>query len=218
MHLIIFDIDGTLVQSSALDGAIYAKAIREVLGIVVDDTWRSYKNRTHSGILSQVLTECAPENEHSELSKRVERQFTELFQDHIMREGLMAVPGAVELVHRLKSDERVAVALATGGWKQTAEMKLDAVDLDYRDLPFVSSSDAHSKVEILKFAAQKAERGSHAFVRTTYVGDTSADQEASAQLDYAFVGVGNEVEHAVRFDDLRDHRRVLLSLGVGVSA
>ena len=43
----IFDIDGTLVESSGFDDACYISAIREVLGdVYTHDNWSQYKNVT----------------------------------------------------------------------------------------------------------------------------------------------------------------------------
>ncbi|MYB57621.1 MAG: hypothetical protein F4X51_14625 [Gemmatimonadetes bacterium] len=54
----IFDIDGTLVESSHFDGAYYISAIREVLGeVYIHDDWSKYKNVTDSGMLREIMKE-----------------------------------------------------------------------------------------------------------------------------------------------------------------
>lgn len=58
MHLVMFDIDGTLVDSNGFDGALFARAVREELGVPVDTTWQSYRHVTDSGVLEELL--CAP--------------------------------------------------------------------------------------------------------------------------------------------------------------
>jgi beta-phosphoglucomutase-like phosphatase (HAD superfamily) len=40
MHLVVFDIDGTLVDSGEYDSDLYAQAIKDVLGVQVDDQRR----------------------------------------------------------------------------------------------------------------------------------------------------------------------------------
>ena len=55
VHLVMFDIDGTLVDSDEFDGALYAQAVQSVLGADVDTTWSSYENVTDSGILEEIL-------------------------------------------------------------------------------------------------------------------------------------------------------------------
>ena len=61
MHLIVFDVDGTLVESDEFDGVLYAKAVRDVLDIDVDEDWSSYRHVTDSGILEEILDRHAVE-------------------------------------------------------------------------------------------------------------------------------------------------------------
>lgn len=51
VHLVMFDIDGTLLDSTEFDGRIYAEVIHEVLGIVVDRDWSTYPHVTDGGLL-----------------------------------------------------------------------------------------------------------------------------------------------------------------------
>ncbi len=51
----MFDIDGTLVDSVGFDSRYYADAVRSVLNVEIDDTWRPYKHVTDSGILEELL-------------------------------------------------------------------------------------------------------------------------------------------------------------------
>jgi phosphoglycolate phosphatase-like HAD superfamily hydrolase len=60
VHLAVFDIDGTLVDSDEFDGRLYAEAIRTVLGLEIDRTWSTYNNVTDSGILNEILNEMGP--------------------------------------------------------------------------------------------------------------------------------------------------------------
>jgi beta-phosphoglucomutase-like phosphatase (HAD superfamily) len=41
VHLVVFDIDGTLVESAEFDGDLYAQAIEEALGFEIDTKWLS---------------------------------------------------------------------------------------------------------------------------------------------------------------------------------
>jgi len=39
MHLVMFDIDDTLVDSAGFDGELYAAAVESELGFAVDRNW-----------------------------------------------------------------------------------------------------------------------------------------------------------------------------------
>ncbi len=55
---VIFDIDGTLVDSSSFDGQLYIAAIRDVLGDVsMRADLHEYPNHTDTGILMEICKE-----------------------------------------------------------------------------------------------------------------------------------------------------------------
>jgi len=46
MNLVLFDLDGTLVDSGAFEGELYVHAVRSVLGIAIDTDWSRYRHET----------------------------------------------------------------------------------------------------------------------------------------------------------------------------
>lgn len=214
MHLVMFDIDGTLVDSHGFEGELYARAIREVLGIDVDRTWRSYRHVTDNGIVSEVAAGLGLDVATS--SAGVKQRFTELVTDHLddPRNPLDEIPGARSLIDQLRSIRDVTLAIATGGWRETAVMKLSRAGIDIEGIPLATSSDADARTEIMQRAERMAGTAGP-FERRTYFGDGPWDRESSAALGYAFIGVGPRVEHPVRFDDLRDSDAILRAIGVG---
>jgi hypothetical protein len=53
--LIVFDIDGTLVQyHRKRNDAAYIRAVKDTLGIALEDSWTGFKSSTDSGILDEV--------------------------------------------------------------------------------------------------------------------------------------------------------------------
>ena len=56
MHAVIFDIDGTLLHSAAVDDALYREAVRQVLGDVqLRASIHAYDYVTNAGIFAQSL-------------------------------------------------------------------------------------------------------------------------------------------------------------------
>ena len=215
MHLVMFDIDGTLVDSHGFDSDLFAAAVKHELGVQVDETWRSYQHVTDSGILEDLLRERVAVAERQQAYQRVKARFVGLVQDYIADQpkGLAPVLGAPEFIRELRSKAGVVVAFATGGWRETAVMKLQSVGIEFESLPFATSSDAAARTEIMRFAERQASAcGSSA--RRTYFGDAPWDKKASADLGYDFVAVGGRVEHSQRFEDFSDQKAVLDVLGV----
>ncbi len=55
---VIFDIDGTLVESSGFEDDLYVAAVRDVLGdVCIRKTWNTYRHVTDTGILLQIMEE-----------------------------------------------------------------------------------------------------------------------------------------------------------------
>ena len=215
----MFDIDGTLVDSTGFDSALYVEAVQSVLGVEIDSDWNHYEHVSDSGILDEVLRRLAPTKDYAALAARVQRHFVALVREHLERrpETVREIAGARRLFERLCETPSVRVAIATGGWQPTARLKLAHVGIDAQRAGFASSSDAKARAEIMRFAAQRALRG-ETLVRATYFGDGAWDRSASAALGYDFVAVGGGVAHAVAYADLRDTEAILARLGLSCAA
>lgn len=205
MHLVVFDVDGTLVESEDFDGVLYARAIRNALKIDVDGDWSGYRHQTDSGILNEVLDRNGIGGDRSLAHGSVRREFTALVARYLADRGdrLPEVTGARAFVNRFAARPDVAVAIATGGWKETAAMKLRAIGLNPDTLNLASGSDAESRVEIMRVAAKRA-LGGRSADRETYFGNRPWDREASLRLGWHFIGIGPDVEHGTRFRDFLD--------------
>ena len=209
MHLVVFDVDGTLVESEDFDGILYAQAIRNALKIEVDEDWSGYRHQTDSGILTEVLDRNGSEGDRSLAHVSVRSEFITLVSGYLAAHGdrLPEVPGARAFVSRLAARPDVAIGIATGGWKETAATKLRVIGLDPDSLSLASGSDAESRVEIMQVAEARALAGG-AVDRKTYFGNRPWDREASRRLGWHFIGIGPEVKHRTRFDDYSDQESV----------
>jgi len=213
----MFDIDGTLVDSMRVDSHLYARAVRETLGdnVYIDETWRPYVHVTDSGILDEILVQHRFEEPLDELRSAVKRRFIELVRGHLDAgtSVLREIRGATALLQELRARPNVRVAIATGGWAETAVMKLAAIGVSLDGIGFASSSDAQQRTKIMELAAERALRGVVPKTRT-YLGDGAWDQRASAELGFRFIAIGRALEHEPRFDDYMDRDAVLASLAV----
>jgi beta-phosphoglucomutase-like phosphatase (HAD superfamily) len=158
MHLAVFDIDGTLVDSDEFDGLLYAEAIRNVLGIDLDLDWNRYVNVTDSGILDEILEESRLVGERAEVHSWVRFEFIRLTERYVVRhpEALKEIPGARAMVETLRTHPSVSVAIATGGWRETAELKLRGIGLEPESIVLATASDSSDRCEIIRLAEQRA--------------------------------------------------------------
>lgn len=183
----IFDIDGTLVENFGFDDACYISAIREVLGEVhIHNDWSKYKNVTDTGSLRQIMEE----NKIQEVGQveEVRTKFGELIRQYLQNGGkCLPKGGAIHLINKLLAAENYEVGFATGGWRHTAEMKLQHVGFDLKNIVLTSSDDGDERVTIMKKCLLQL---GHCFQRVVYIGDAEWDMQATQELGWHFIGVG----------------------------
>jgi phosphoglycolate phosphatase-like HAD superfamily hydrolase len=192
MHLIVFDIDGTLTRTGAIDDVCYVAAVAEALSIPdIDTDWTSYPHITDSGILRHIVQSSRGRDVLTEEMDRVRHCFHRLLEDAFRRQpdSCLPVEGGPEMLRDLAGRSGMAVALATGGWESTARLKLEQAGYDIRDIPLASSSDADTREEIMRIAERRVldKHGVPEFETITYVGDGVWDARAAANLGWRFV-------------------------------
>lgn len=191
MHLVLFDIDGTLVESYDFDTTCFQAAIKDVLGVAVGPDWSRYGHVTDSGILTEVVEELGLHSDGKRIAEEVKEQFVSRVADYISCHDVLPIPGAYDFLSQLVSRQNDSVAFATGGWAESARMKLDAAGVSFPGIPLASSSDHYSRIEIMRLAERLA--GNGRYDSRTYFGDGPWDQKASETLGYNFVSVGNRI-------------------------
>ena len=191
MHAVLFDIDGTLLQSASVDDALYRESVRAVLGEVrLRRSLYEYNPVTDSGILSQILADNGIPPVPDPTTE-IKRHFVELLRGFIDDHGpFEQTPGASEYLQLLRESERHLVAIATGGWGDSARLKLSSAGFDLIDVPLATSDDAPQRADIMRIALSRL--GQH-FDSVTYFGDGPWDRAASEQLGWHFIPVGREL-------------------------
>ncbi|WP_376697565.1 HAD family hydrolase [Wenzhouxiangella sp. EGI_FJ10305] len=214
MHVICFDIDGTLVASASFDGELYEASIREVLGVRLKSDLAQYENVSDAGILSEILEPISDANERDRLRREVHTTFVDRTKQYIADNPqlIREVPGAVDLLEVLRKSPNVRVCIATGGWAETASLKLRCIGLNPQSLPMATSSDALARTKIMRLAEARATKGE--VTRRTYFGDGVWDKRAALELGYDFVAIGDGVDHHLAFPDLQDIEGIVRELGV----
>jgi len=210
----MFDIDGTLVDSVGFDSGHYAEAMRSVLSVEIDDTWRPYKHVTDSGILEELLASRAFDRPIDELRATAKRMFVAAVRAHLARDpaAVREIAGAKALFEHLRALPGVRVAIATGGWAETARLKLAAIGISADSVAFATSSDAPERTRICR--SRSSGRWAARPPPAERTSATRVDKRACAELGYRFVAVGRKVEHDPRLDDFRDRDAVLRCLDV----
>ena len=195
MHLVRFDIDGTLTQSCAVDSDCFAQAVCETLGLRrIDCEWTRYRHVTDSGIAAEIFERAFARAPDRRELDRLRDRFIELLEKQLGADRLLcrAVAGAGQVLSELRARRDIAVALATGGWARSARLKLRIAGLDAADLPFASADDSYSRQEIMLTARDRAaaQCSVERFDSFVYIGDAVWDMDASRSLGVPFIGIG----------------------------
>lgn len=201
MKLAVFDLDGTLALTNEVDSRCYLAAFREALDLDgFDGDWSLFPHRTDSGIGRELYRRCVGRPPEMAELDRARARFVELLEDALELDAaaFRPVPGAPALLDALPG-HGWEVALATGGWRASAELKLRAAGLEavVRDAPLITADDGISRREIVEGAIRAAGRRylagrSGAFERVVCLGDGTWDLAVAAELGVPFVGVTAE--------------------------
>lgn len=188
MHAVVFDIDGTLLQSAAVDDTLYKEAVRSVLGSVrFRPSLEAYEYVTDSGILKQIFDDNSIPAD-PECTLAIKASFVGSLSAYISMNGpFREIPGAKDALDLFRASKDHGVAIATGGWRETAVLKLKSAGFAVSGLPLATADDSHNRSEIMKIAL--SELGTE-FQSVTYYGDGPWDRDACAALDWNFVAVG----------------------------
>ncbi len=188
MHAVIFDVDGTLLQSTSEDDKLYRSAVESVVGPVrFRDSLVDYDFTTDAGILLQLLDDNGIPN-RSHMITEIKAQFIDALTKRISVSGpFLEVPGARRFLEALRASRSHSVAIATGGWRETAHLKLRSARFGIDGIPVASSNDGIDRADIMLTALSRLGSG---FDTVTYYGDGAWDHDAAERLGWQFVAVG----------------------------
>jgi phosphoglycolate phosphatase-like HAD superfamily hydrolase len=201
---VLFDIDGTLINSGGAGATSWRLAFDELYGIPADIgkftdvgmTDPEVGRKTFEAVMHR-------EPERHEFTRLLERRLHYLHQAVEESEGYEVLPGVERLLPKL-IDGGYLLGLVTGNVEAGAHIKLHRARLN-RFFSFGGyGSDADERPKVTRVALERA-----AFVygeevppeRAIAVGDTPLDVEGAHAAGIACVGVGS---HKYTVEELRD--------------
>ncbi|HEY7184546.1 MAG TPA: HAD family hydrolase [Blastocatellia bacterium] len=194
MKLVIFDIDGTLTQTSRVDEICYTRAFAETHGLeVLADHWSDCPHVSDSGVTRHLFQYYFGREPRDHESGAIKRRLVDLLEEsHRMdRSYFTEIPRAAETFNNLVESRGWSKAIATGCWRPSAEMKLRAASINYQGIPGGFAEDGIARESIVGAAISRSRDsyGRDNFDRIVSVGDGVWDVETAARLGLAFIGV-----------------------------
>jgi phosphoglycolate phosphatase-like HAD superfamily hydrolase len=140
-RLLLWDIDGTLINSGAAGQHALLRATIERFGGDGDLSGVEIAGRTDTGIAHQILKKygeaATDENVHAFLNR-----YLDLLGEELPRRDGRVLPGVRELVEAASRHKHTTLGLLTGNLRRGAQLKLGYYDL-WQFFPFGAFSDDH---------------------------------------------------------------------------
>ena len=182
-HLILFDIDGTLMQCGRQVGEIFIAALREVFGDYRRPDGFSFAGKTDPMIVAEMVRATGLED--AEIEARLPRMrevYVRNLEAGLRREGMRLLPGVRQLLESLEARQDIAIGLLTGNWRQGAEVKLSRFDLGRFFAFGAFGDDAADRRGLVPVALERAAgRTGKRFApaEVLIVGDTALDVDCA---------------------------------------
>ena len=190
MRLIIFDIDGTIVDSINADDTCFIQTFEDLYQIDLSRAdWSDFKNVTDTGLTMEIFEIWLRRKPNEEEIAMVKSYFKKLLYGHI--DQFAEIEGALAFIEMMADHPEYEIGFATGGWRETAEMKCQAIGLNLNEYIFKSSDDHYQRETIIERAIKEAleKHDVRKFESITYFGDGLWDLKTTQALGIGFIGV-----------------------------
>jgi enoyl-CoA hydratase/carnithine racemase/phosphoglycolate phosphatase-like HAD superfamily hydrolase len=169
-RLVLFDIDGTLVDCGPQVRPLFASSLEEVFGTTGDVYGYRFAGRTDPRIVLDLLTGAGlPEEEVRSRLPRMKELYLGKLERALDRAGMRLLPGVLEMLEELAGRDDVVLALLTGNWEPGARTKLARFDLNRFFAFGAFGCDAVDRTDLPPVALDRAE---------TWTGRRFAPEEA----------------------------------------
>ena len=192
-HLILFDIDGTLLRCGRQVGTFFVDALTKVFGSYGELEGYTFGGKTDPRIVIDLVRATGRADDEILPKLPAMRQiYLAKLERGLKREGMRLLPGVLELLQKLAAQDEVMVGLLTGNWRGGAEIKLSRFDLNRYFSVGAYGDDGVNRRDLVPVALERASKlcgQSFEPCRTLIVGDTILDVDCARSAGVRSMGV-----------------------------
>lgn len=189
--LVLFDIDGTLIDSGDAGGRALTKVFREILCIGNAFVDIRMAGKTDIQIIREGLMTHGLDSGDGILSS-ILAEYINCLKTEVNNNKRHLMPGVVKLLNHLKTTKGYRLGLLTGNIEQGARIKLGVFDLN-EYFPFGAfGSDDEDRNKLLSVAVKKFQETSGADISYNdciVIGDTPSDVRCSKPFGATSIAV-----------------------------
>ena len=221
-RLVLWDIDGTLVSTSAAGIRAIELATAQRFGGDLEGV--EIAGRTDSGIAHQILTKYGKPLTEENVTAFLDL-YLKLLAEELPRSQGKVMPGVLPLLQKLEQQPGTSLGLLTGNLKRGAQLKLEHYQLWHFFAFGAFADDHHDRNQLGAFALTRAHEGTGAKFLPTEVdviGDTGHDIACGKAFGARTIAVATgswprerlaECGPDFLFDDLSQVEDVIATLG-----
>lgn len=157
MRILLFDIDGTLLDCGPQVRPLFASALEDVYGTTGAVDAYDFAGRTDQRIVIDLLTGAGlPRDEVLDGLPRLRELYLARLEESLDPAGVRVLEGVAELLDELSARDDVVLALLTGNFTRGARLKLGSRGLDHHFAFGAFGCDAVDRSELPPVALRRA--------------------------------------------------------------
>jgi phosphoglycolate phosphatase-like HAD superfamily hydrolase len=195
MKYVIFDIDGTLTDTTKVDDKCYIESYESLFKVSIKGVkWSEIKNVTDWGITEELVEDKLNRTVTKEDILNLKKLFLSKLKHEfkVDKSKFAEIRGALKFYQSLLKESEYKIGIATGGWEETANFKLDTIGINPHEVAYSNSNKFKKREHItLDVIEQLNAISSVKPNEIIYFGDGKWDFETCKNLGIRFIGIDN---------------------------